>query len=325
MRIAFAGFRHGHIYGIFKEAVRNENVVITGCFEEDVQARKEAQVKWGDLFVYETYEDILQDPSVEVVAIGDYFAKRGRMVIEALKHGKHVISDKPFCTELDEVDEIESLAEKNNLQVMSMFDLRYIPQAEKAKEIIQSGVLGDIHIVSFTGQHFLNYGSRPGWYYEKGKHGGTINDLGIHGVDMVRYLTGKNLTKINCAKTWNAFADQEPEFNDCGQFMAEMDGMSVMADVSYSAPQCAGILPTSWNFCFWGSKGMLNFSYNDKKLHVYTDSEKVVECTKVPHFYLEDLEKEIAGEKTRMSEGNIFESQRQTLQIQKAAEIGGKF
>ena len=34
------------------------------------------------------------------------------------------------------------------------------------------------------------------WYFEEGKHGGTINDIAIHGIDLVRYLTGKNVTKI---------------------------------------------------------------------------------------------------------------------------------
>ena len=61
MRIAFAGFRHGHIFSVYKEAVKNDEVVITGCYEEDTQIRKEVEEKYGAHFVYDRYEDILQD------------------------------------------------------------------------------------------------------------------------------------------------------------------------------------------------------------------------------------------------------------------------
>ena len=324
IHIAFAGFRHDHIASLYYEATQKDDVIITGCYEEDTLAEKEASEKYGAQFKYSNYDAILQDPYVEVVAIGDYYAKRGSMIIEALQHGKHVICDKPLCTEPDEINQIEELSHQKNLKVMCMLDLRYKPQIAKAKEILESGILGDIHIASFTGQHFLDYGKRPGWYFEPGKHGGTINDIGIHGVDLIRYLIGKDLTAIHCARIWNAFAQNEPDFSDCGQFMVQMENLALMADVSYAAPKMGGGLPTYWNFYFWGSKGMLNFSVNDSQLHIYTDREEIVECPPNDHSYLDDLAKEIRGERTIMSICNILESQRQTLKIQKAADAGSQ-
>ena len=281
MNIAFAGFRHSHIFGLYNKALADEEVNIIGCFEEDEATRKSVEEKKGITFTYNAYEEILKDESVKAVAIGDYYGKRGTMVIEALKHGKHVICDKPICTNLDELEEIDRLSSEKELEVCCMLDLRYMAQVSKVKEIIESGELGEIHNVSFTGQHPLNYGTRPGWYFEEGKHGGTINDIAIHGIDLVRFLTGKNLTKVNCAKTWNAFADKEPAFKDCGQFMAEMENMSIMADVSYAAPKCGFSMPTYWDFYFWGSKGMLNFKLNEKTIHLYKDKEEIIECASV--------------------------------------------
>lgn len=104
--------------------------------------------------------------------------KRG-YIIEALKHNKHVICDKPICTDLKELEEIEKLSKEKNLRVACMLDLRYIPQVGKVKELIQSGEIGEIKIASFTGQHFLDYGNRPIWYYEGNNQGGTINDIAI--------------------------------------------------------------------------------------------------------------------------------------------------
>ena len=320
MNIAFAGFRHGHIFGLYNLVKENKKVNLIGCFEENADAKKSAENNFNIEFNFNSYEEILNNKAVDIIAIGDYYGKRGKMVIDALKAGKHVICDKPICTDLAELEEIEKLSEEKSLQVCCMLDLRYLPQTLKVKKMIEEGIIGKVINANFTGQHCLDYGNRPGWYYENGKHGGTINDIAIHGVDIVRFITGKNLTKVNCAKTWNAFAGQEPQFKDCGQFMAEFEDMSVMADVSYAAPKFQGILPTYWDFYFWGTDGMIKFNMADTNIYLYKGTEEQIPCENVPCAYLDALLEEIEGKETIMNTKDILKSQRQVLTIQKAAE-----
>lgn len=319
MKIAFAGFRHSHIIGIYGTALNNGYVV--GCFEEDDETRKAMEESHKIDFNFKSYDELLNSSEVDTVAIGDYYQKRGSMVIEALKAGKHVICDKPMCTSLEELDEIEKLSKEKNLKVAVMLDLRYWKQSIMARELISSGEIGKINMVSFTGQHHLGYGSRPGWYFEEGKHGGTINDIGIHGIDVIRYITGKNLSTVEFKKEWNAYATKEPQFLDSAQFVVDMEGTSVMADVSYAAPACNVLLPTYWEFRFWGEDGMLSFNLRDKSVTVYKKEEVVMKCPEVVGDYfldfIHDLEKEINGEKTILSMEDMIESQRQILKIQK--------
>lgn len=320
MNIAFAGFRHPHILGLYNSVIESKDIKLVGCFEENEDAKKQAEESLGANFNFNSYEEILKDADVDAVAIGDYYGKRGKMVTDALKAGKHVICDKPICTDLDELSEIEKLSKEKNLQVCCMLDLRYLPQVPKVCEIIKSGEIGEIKNVTFTGQHCLDYGNRPMWYFEEGKHGGTINDIAIHGVDLVRFITGKNLTKVNCAKTWNAFADKEPDFKDCGQFMAEFDGIALMADVSYAAPKFNGIMPTYWDFYFWGTKGLLKFNIANNEIHIFKNEEEIIECPNSKSEYLRDFISEINGVKTIMNTEDILKSQRQVLEIQRASE-----
>lgn len=321
MRIAFAGFRHGHILSLYQNAQVHPDTTILGCWEEDDATRETIIKEQNADFCYDTYAALVNDPAVEVVAIGDYYTKRGQLVIEALKNGKHVICDKPLCTDLSELDEIERLAKEKNLQVCCMLDLRYMEQSTKAKELIASGAIGDVKIVTFTGQHGLSFEHRPKWYFEGGKHGGTINDIAIHGVDLVRFITGKNLTRIDCAKTWNAWAVKAPDFPDCGQFMADMEGMALTADVSYAAPRFNGILPTYWDFYFWGIDGMIHFNMAENKTCLYKDGVcEEFPCQFLRSRYLDDLPKMIAGEPCLLNTAEILESQRQVLLIQKAAD-----
>lgn len=322
MNIAIAGFRHYHIFTLYNAIKVTPGVTLCGCFEENNTVREAVAKDYGVEFSYASYEDILSDASVDAVGIGDYFGKRGQMVIAALRAGKHVICDKPICTDLAELDVIEALAKEKKLQVSCMLDLRYLSTVEKACEIVSGGEIGRIVNVSFTGQHCLDYANRPHWYYEDGKHGGTINDIAIHGVDLVRFITGKNLTKVNCARVWNAFATEEPQFKDCGQFMVEMDDISLMADVSYAAPKFSGTLPTYWDFYFWGTDGMINFNLASDTIRLYKNEKTEIVCEPKELSYLEDFYREIQGEKTVMNTFDILLSQRQVLEIQRAAEYG---
>ena len=127
--------------------------------------------------------------------------------------------------------------------------------------MVADGILGEIGCINMTAQHPLLYGSRPMWYFANGMHGGTINDIAIHGVDIVRFITGLGIKNITAARTWNHFAIAEPSFRDCGQFMIELDnGAGFIADVSYAAPASCGFsLETYWRLTFWGTKGVAEY------------------------------------------------------------------
>lgn len=320
MKIAFAGFRHGHILSLYEAAVNHCDAEIVGCFEADTEAARSAK-NLGVKFTYLSYDELLADKNVEVVAIGDYYGIRGEMVIKALKAGKHVICDKPICTKLSELDEIERLSEEKSLVVGCMLDLRFMKSALLSKELIAKGEIGKVLNASFTGQHCLNYGKRPAWYFEDGKHGGTINDIAIHGVDIVRFVTGKDLTKVCYAETKNAFANKEPDFKDMGHFVCEFDDMTLMADVSYSAPPFEGTLPTYWSFCFWGTEGMISFNYALDELHIYKEKENIIKCEPIAIDHLSELKLQINGEPSLMNTKDVLLSQRQVLTIQETSKL----
>ena len=325
MNIAFAGFRHYHILGLYNAAVANPEVNLIACFEENEDVREDLRKSHNVDFNASSFEELLSNSNIDVIAIGDYYGRRGELAVKALSAGKHVIADKPICTSLEELDEIKRISTEKGLKVGCMLDLRYLAQFNKAKELVENGVIGEVKTVSFTAQHHLNYGVRPMWYFEEGKHGGTINDIGIHGVDVIRYITGKNLTHVDYAKTWNSHAIEKTAFHDAGQFAVTLDGMSVMADVSYAAPKFSGTLPTYWEFTFWGLDGMMRFNLETSDVAVYKTDKAVYksELAKTPDecYYdiLADFCLEVKGENTKLSTNECLESQRQILEIQRVA------
>ena len=260
MNLAFVGFKHRHTGAIYQEAMADPNITVLGAWEDTEEGRALAD-GLGLAFNYPTLESVLDDPRVDAVCLGGSFGERGGEAIAALRAGKHVYADKPVCTSLAEIDEIEALASAKHLKVGCYLTLRFSQGIRNLREMIADGTLGEIGCINMTAQHPLQYGSRPMWYFAPGQHGGTINDIANHGVDLVRFITGMGIKNVTAARTWNHFATEEPDFRDCGQFMAELDnGAGFMADVSYAAPASCGFsLETYWRMTFWGTRGVAEY------------------------------------------------------------------
>lgn len=324
MNLAVAGFRHGHIMDLYRRAKASEAYRVVGAWEADDEARVKAQETVTEPF-YESLNALLSDPRVDAVAVGDFYGARGEIIIRALKAGKDVISDKPVCVSPDELKEIRRLVTEGKRRFVCMLDLRYDAAVRKAREMALSGCLGRIHAAAFTGQHPLNWGVRPKWYFEDGRHGGTINDLAVHGIDAVRYMTGLNFVRATAARTWNAFAAEAPDFCDCAQMMVEFDGgMGLIADVSYSVvSKSPAALPMYWRFTLWGDAGTLELKFGDGfVLYAGKDSEKMekIECEPVADSWLSDLLKPYDEDEVN----DVFDSLEATLMIQKAADEAKK-
>jgi hypothetical protein len=131
------------------------------------------------------------------------------------------------------------------------------------------------------------------------------------------------ITKIDAARTWNAYANRNPDFKDCAMFMARLEnGAGVMADVSYSAPSAAFTMPSYWEFRIWCDNGMLTFNYKDKTVTVFeegSDEPEVIRCTPVDCGYLQDLYNEVSTDSLTCTKNVLF-STYTTLQLQQFAD-----
>ena len=329
-RFAFTGFRHGHINALYRICGERDDIEIVASCEEDRETREGLQSGGAVEVTHDDCGTMLAEVDCDAVAVGEYYEKRGRVVIQALRAGKHAIADKPLCTRLSELDEIESLSAANGLSVGCMLDLRNTRQFATLRELVLAGEIGEVHAISFNGQHPLSYASRPHWYFEEGKHGGTLNDLAIHAIDYIPWATGLKFTQVSAARNWNACLKEVPFFKDSAQVMMTMDnGCGVLGDVSYLTPDSFGYrLPQYWRMTFWGQDGVLETSVGTDGVLAYRNGEKEAQCVPLgevtPPIYFESFLSELRGESAsiELPTATVIESSRNTLRAQQAADEG---
>jgi predicted dehydrogenase len=324
LRFAFAGIRHAHIADLWTRAQEHPDIEVVACCEEDVKNSLLESLKITA--THHDFAEMLSEAEFDVLAIGDYYGKRGRLAVAGLEAGKHIIADKPLCTSLEELDRIGKLAREKNLKVGLMLDIRANGNVLALREVIRSGKIGEVVTASIAGQHPLNIGVRPGWYFEKGKHGGTLNDITIHAMDFIPWMTGLAWKRIVGARTWNAKAKEFPHFQDSGQFLLELaNGAGVIGDVSYLAPKGTGFSSDIyWKIIVHGTSGVAETSYNAKGVRLATEEDKewrqIAPAEPTQGQYLEDFLADVAGQpmKDGLATENVLTSSRWALELEKA-------
>jgi predicted dehydrogenase len=327
-RFAFAGFRHGHILDLLTGVEERADTEVIACCEEDAGARAELAAKGRVKITHDDFEKMLCDVECDVVAIGDYYARRGALAIAALHAGKHVLSDKPLCVSVAEFNEIEKLAAEKKRSVFLQLDSRGCGAFRTLREIIRASEIGEVATIRIDGQHPLLLGTRPGWYFEQGKHGGTINDIGVHTFDFVPWMTGFAWREVTVARCWNAKAREFPHFGDCAQFMATLaNGAGVLADFSYLAPDKLGYeLPHYWRITVHGTHGIAETHLFSKQVTIIRDSDASPEIrdaeANVAREYLGDFLAEISGNAKpgALSSADCLRATRLALEAQRLAD-----
>ncbi|AHG76808.1 Gfo/Idh/MocA family protein [Mannheimia varigena] len=145
------------------------------------------------------WRKLVADPNVDVVDICTPNFLHKEIAFEAIKHGKHVYSEKPLALTAADAKEMVEAAKKAGVKTLVGFNYIKNPTTQLARQIIQNGEIGEV--VHFYGTHNEDYLANPNtpidWHCYKAKAGlGTLGDLAAHIVSMAHYLVGEEIVSV---------------------------------------------------------------------------------------------------------------------------------
>lgn len=182
--IGIGGFGWAHANGIIKNSSKCELVSVCDINEEMARQRgEEFGVKWCT-----DYKEILSDESVDAVSVATPDFLHADIVCDALKAGKHVLCEKPLALNLDDCKKMISEAKKHDKIFMVGQICRYTPAFVKAKEIVDSGEIGELYFMESEYAHDYSHMPTDCWRTRPDRHG--IVGGGCHAVDLIRWFMG---------------------------------------------------------------------------------------------------------------------------------------
>jgi predicted dehydrogenase len=138
------------------------------------------------------FKQAVADPQVEVVIVATINCALAEVSAAAIAAGKHVLVEKPAGISVKQVDELISLAKKHGVCVRVGFNHRYHPALEKAREIFESGIMGELMFIRGRYGHGGRIGYDKEWRADpKLSGGGELIDQGIHLIDLAGWFLGE--------------------------------------------------------------------------------------------------------------------------------------
>jgi predicted dehydrogenase len=178
---------------------------IIAMASRNLAAAKQAAAQLGIPKAYGSYEELLADPEIEAVYIPTANHLHVPWSIKTIEAGKHVLCEKPIATSVNELQQLLNVAKAHpHIKVMEAFMYRLHPQWLKARELAQSGKIGDVRtlhsFISFFNNDPKNVRNKP----EMG--GGALFDIGCYSISIPRFIFGAEPKRV-CA-----YVEYDPNF-----------------------------------------------------------------------------------------------------------------
>ena len=197
-----AVFGTGFVGRVHLEGIRRLGYVqVYAIGEPQIEKANQLAAEFGVEKTDADYRRILEDPAVDAVHVCTPNFMHFPIAKDALLAGKHVICEKPLATSVEQARELVALAAETKRRNATFHNLRFYPQVQQMRRMVEDGDLGEILVVQGTySQDWLLYDTDWNWRLDS-KHNGPsrcLADIGSHWCDMAEHVTGQRITSL-CA------------------------------------------------------------------------------------------------------------------------------
>lgn len=169
---------------------------LVACADLDV-ARAESLARTSGVKIFRDWRELVWSPLVDVVIVATLHDSLAEITRTAAEAGKHVLVEKPAARNAAELGPVMEAAAKHGVKVHVGFNHRYHRSLRKAKELVNSGVLGELMFVRARYGHGARLGYDKEWRADPAlSGGGELIDQGPHLIDLARWFLGE-ITEVN--------------------------------------------------------------------------------------------------------------------------------
>ncbi len=201
--IGFGGMASNHFKQLSKG---NTKVKIKGVFDIDKSRLDLAEGK--GLVAYESREALLSDPEIDIVLVAATNEVHKEISIDALRHGKNVLCEKPVTMTSDELIEIMNVAEETGMVFTIDQNRRTNKDFVLMRRCLEKGLIGKPYIIESRVEG--SRGVPAGWRTKKTQGGGMMLDWGVHLIDQIMYMYPEKVINIFC----KMYSINYPEVDD---------------------------------------------------------------------------------------------------------------
>jgi len=223
-----------------------------------------------DVTIYTDYDELIKDPRLDAVILSTPDATHCTFAVKAFQAGLDVLCEKPMTLTNEEAVEMLRAAKQYGRRLFVGQICRFSPAFQKAKELLDSGVIGDVFCVESQYVHGCHEGlPADNWRKNPPRHATSCG--GCHAIDIVRYLIGDPEEVFAYG---NRLCRTDWEVEDCSETVMKFPGGAIARVMT----TLGNIYQYSMKTVIFGNKGTIECNNTSDTVLVYTrDENKVVQ------------------------------------------------
>ena len=270
MRVCIIGTA-GHTKEAYRYLKTRDDVEICGIAPGSIHETNVRALD-GEIPYYEDYGAMLDTQKPDLAVVSPVFGLTGEVILACAARGINVFAEKPIASSEEELQRVKRAVEESGIRFSAMHYLRFLPAFYRGAEIVRSGAIGDVRMV--TAQKSYRYGTRPAWYGDRRLYGGTIPWVGIHAIDWIYHFTGLRFTSVT-----SQAVGSDPEMAALCQFTME-NGAAASVNIDYYRPKGAPTHGDDRIRCV-GTKGVLEIR-DGQIILTHADGVRIETPTEAP-------------------------------------------
>jgi predicted dehydrogenase len=248
IKFAVCGMSHDHIYGMVG-AIQRGGGVLVSAYGAEPDKVAEFGKKFPDVKMMKSENEILNDPSIQLVLTSARNVDRAPLGVRVMKHGKDFLTDKPGITTLEQLAAVRKTVEETKKIYGIMYsELLEVRAAVKAGQLVQAGAIGRViqtvniapHQIFQSGGTGGGAGGRPDWFWDPALYGGILCDIGSHQANQFLFYTGCKEAEVVASQISNVNHPEHPKFQDFGDMMLRGDRGFGYVRVDWFTPKGLG-------------------------------------------------------------------------------------
>jgi predicted dehydrogenase len=264
VRFGVIGLNHPHVFEM-TQILLGAGGQLAGYFAVEDDLAEEFAAQFDRPARARSRAELLEDPSIQLIACAAIFSERGGIGIQAMRHGKDVLSDKPGFTSLEVLEEARAVQrETGRIYEVDFGERLRSPAMVKASELIASGAIGRAFQTVGLGPHRLAQHVRPAWFFDKARYGGILTDIASHQADHFLHFTGATAFEVVASQVGNFGNPLHPEFEDFGDALVRGTGPAGVSSgyfrVDWLSPE--GLAGTDGRMTILGTDGFIEVRKN---------------------------------------------------------------
>ncbi len=219
--------------------IKASNSRLAAVMDSDISTAKKVQNEFEAKYAFDSIDELLALDEVDAVYIASPVFCHREQVIAAAKAGKHILLEKPMGLTVSESEEIDAVCRESGVKLGVGLMMRFNALHNKVKGIIAEGRLGEI--VSVRTQFTCWYPEIEGAWRQtfKTSGGGALMDMGIHCIDLIRYILDMDVSEVT-AFVSNQIFSYEVE-SAASVIMRMENGALAYVDAAFNIPDDATV------------------------------------------------------------------------------------